>query len=266
MSSRCASRGSGATRWTNHALDQLMPAEEANPLTKLVIAGCHSLAFVPCVPRRAVAARSQHLTRARSDAGLIGDPLEKASFEAIEWSYSRGVCDYHRVRSRSRAMGLTALRPGDMAAPIKGGRGLRILHRFAFQSALKRMSCIIQVQDEATFRCGALAEQRPGARLLAVAHGRGALQPGGQGCGRSHGAALRDGGLPLRLHGSPLITRPSCAAQKPANYDAVHLYYSQKGCRVRALVACAESACALQFVDKRRRSSRSATACWAATN
>eukprot|EP00803_Ostreobium_quekettii_P002740 evm.model.scf_1942.1 EVM.evm.TU.scf_1942.1 scf_1942:7847-15557(-) len=61
------------------------------------------------------------------DGQLIGDPLEKAAFEATEWSYS-----------------------GDSAAHRKKKERAQILHRFHFSSSLKRMSVVIRVDSQET--------------------------------------------------------------------------------------------------------------------
>ncbi|XP_065830275.1 endoplasmic reticulum transmembrane helix translocase-like isoform X2 [Oscarella lobularis] len=63
------------------------------------------------------------------DEGSVGDPLEKAALKAVDWSISRG----------------------DIVTPRKGLRqSIKILHRFHFSSALKRMSCVVSHQKGAT--------------------------------------------------------------------------------------------------------------------
>ncbi len=55
----------------------ITPCDQLPDDTKFVIAGCHSLAFI--------------------GQGLVGDPLEKASFKAINFAYTKGLCSFvHR--------------------------------------------------------------------------------------------------------------------------------------------------------------------------
>eukprot|EP00497_Spongosphaera_streptacantha_P005164 TRINITY_DN6102_c0_g1_i1.p1 TRINITY_DN6102_c0_g1~~TRINITY_DN6102_c0_g1_i1.p1 ORF type:complete len:179 (-),score=44.60 TRINITY_DN6102_c0_g1_i1:48-545(-) len=94
--------------------------------SQIVIAGCNSLVYLP-----------------PQDGGkpkVVGDPLENAGLRAIHWQFAPD--------------GAT------LTSPMKAGRKvmLRILHRFPFASALKRMSCVVEVRD-------------PGQRLVIVAKG-----------------------------------------------------------------------------------------------
>ncbi|CAF5225265.1 unnamed protein product, partial [Rotaria magnacalcarata] len=68
---------------------------------KQVLLTCHALAFL--------------------EGDIIGDPLEKATLNALEWTVTRG----------------------DTVVPVKGRTGRwQIVQRFHFLSALKRMSVI----------------------------------------------------------------------------------------------------------------------------
>ncbi|BFZ20171.1 hypothetical protein BsWGS_23210 [Bradybaena similaris] len=79
----------------------IIPAHDAPLETTQVLATCHALV---------------HL-----DEELVGDPLEKATLNAIEWSLTKGET---------------------VVPQKKKTHGLKIYHRFHFQSSLKRMSVI----------------------------------------------------------------------------------------------------------------------------
>ncbi|ESO92805.1 hypothetical protein LOTGIDRAFT_162282 [Lottia gigantea] len=81
--------------------EEIVHATEVPITTAQVMASCHSLV---------------HL-----DDELVGDPLEKATLNAVEWTLTKA----------------------DSVLPQKKGpQGLKIFHRFHFASALKRMSVI----------------------------------------------------------------------------------------------------------------------------
>lgn len=80
---------------------EIIPIGEIPESTAQVLATCHSLAQL--------------------DDGLVGDPLEKATLQAIDWSLSRG----------------------DSVIPKRGKfKALKIYHRYHFSSSLKRMSVL----------------------------------------------------------------------------------------------------------------------------
>ncbi|GAB2218242.1 hypothetical protein Drorol1_Dr00001461 [Drosera rotundifolia] len=72
-----------------------------------ILASCHALVFV--------------------DNKLVGDPLEKAALEGIEWTY----------------------KADEKAMPKKGsGQTVQIIHRYHFASHLKRMAVVVRVQEQ----------------------------------------------------------------------------------------------------------------------
>ena len=103
----------------------LVSAETISMDTKYVIAGCHSLAVIP-------------------DTGIVGDPLEKSAFNAIGWSY----------KQNDTAIS-TPPTSGEASAPSgpKQTHRIRIVQRFAFTSALKRMSAIVCLDHLDTRPC-----------------------------------------------------------------------------------------------------------------
>ncbi|PVD22376.1 hypothetical protein C0Q70_18186 [Pomacea canaliculata] len=81
---------------------EIKAASEAPLTTIQVLATCHSLVQL--------------------EDEMVGDPLEKATLKAVEWTLTKG----------------------EAVVPMKGrGSGLKIYHRFHFSSALKRMSVIV---------------------------------------------------------------------------------------------------------------------------
>jgi manganese-transporting P-type ATPase len=88
----------------------MISVAQASSDAALVLASCHSLVHV--------------------DNELIGDPLELAALEAVEWVYGRSAS----------------------AVPKRGGSSSicsRIAHRFRFTSALQRMSVVVEVSGSA---------------------------------------------------------------------------------------------------------------------
>ena len=81
--------------------DTVIPLSQAPSDAVQVLASCHALVML--------------------DDGLVGDPLEKVTLEAVEWNLTRG----------------------EAVVPRKGkASGIKIFQRFHFSSQLKRMSVI----------------------------------------------------------------------------------------------------------------------------
>lgn len=138
----------------------LVPAAEAPPEARVVLGGCHSL------------------VRAGDggDGELLGDPLESAAMAAIGWTFSRGGSSSSR----------------------DGATCVRLVHRFPFSSALKRMSCVV-----------------------AVRRGAGA-------------AAVEETWVVAK--GAPEVMARLFAGGPPGDdYDEAHRQHSRRGCRVLAL-------------------------------
>ncbi|XP_071447339.1 endoplasmic reticulum transmembrane helix translocase [Hetaerina americana] len=96
------------------SLSTVTPLQEVPPETVRVLATCHSLAQL--------------------DDGLVGDPMEKATLSALDWTLTKG----------------------DAVLPRRGKTpGMKIFHRHHFSSALKRMSvvagCTLPGTTDATY-------------------------------------------------------------------------------------------------------------------
>lgn len=89
---------------------EMVAVQESSVDAALVLAGCHSLVHV--------------------DNEIIGDPLELAGLESVQWNYGRT----------------------ETAVPKRGGSGMaaaKILKRYRFASALQRMSVIAEIRGTA---------------------------------------------------------------------------------------------------------------------
>lgn len=101
-----------------------MPLSDAPLESVQVLATCHSLVQL--------------------DDGIVGDPLEKATLKAVNWSLTKSIITIH-----SLFLGILALYNllyfviGDSVIPKKGKSSvLKIVQRHHFSSALKRMSVV----------------------------------------------------------------------------------------------------------------------------
>jgi len=90
--------------------------------SQLVVVGCNSLVTIPPMDG--------------NPSKVVGDPLEKAGLKALQWTtdLSEGeACFVSPPKTSSRRI------------------TCRVLHRFPFSSALKRMSCIVEVRDTQSY-------------------------------------------------------------------------------------------------------------------
>ncbi|KAH9131452.1 hypothetical protein LEN26_007694 [Aphanomyces euteiches] len=124
---------------------------------QIILAGCHSLMLL--------------------DGKTMGDPLEKTILSHIQWD----------------------LRAGDIIVPalsfLPGSRSVKIVHRYAFSSDLKRMSTIVAIES-------ALPDETMSVKLLSK--------------------------------GAPEVME-SLFRSVPDYYTKVYKHYTLKGCRVLAI-------------------------------
>eukprot|EP00794_Sanderia_malayensis_P015929 gene15929-17530_t len=86
-------------------VDEIQSVESVPMETVRVLSTCHALTYI--------------------DDALVGDPMEKALLQSIDWTFTKG----------------------DVCLPKKGQRqSLKITHRFHFTSALRRMSVVSSMQ------------------------------------------------------------------------------------------------------------------------
>ncbi|ETV86372.1 hypothetical protein, variant 2 [Aphanomyces astaci] len=130
---------------------------------QLILAGCHSLMVV--------------------DGKVLGDPLETTILSHVKWN----------------------LRPGDVLVPhwsfSPGPKSMKIVHRYAFSSELKRMSSIVVVEAPTT---------------------------------SSTGMSSASSSVKLLSKGAPEVME-SLFETIPHYYTKVYTHYAMKGCRVLAL-------------------------------
>ena len=110
---------SGAPGTETSGIEGLVPAHECPIETRACLASAHALVVL-------------------SDEGVIGDPMEKNTLEAIKWAVTKG----DRVAPLPSSS-------GSNSQSSKGG-SLQIIRRFPFSSALKRMSTVSYRQSHPT--------------------------------------------------------------------------------------------------------------------
>ncbi|CAK9298477.1 unnamed protein product [Gordionus sp. m RMFG-2023] len=114
--------------------NSLVPLEECSRITKMVLGTCHSLINLPRGEQDDQLESGPRLPRTHGltwDINIIGDPLEKAILQELGWNLTKNDV----------VIGVNKTVHELTWSPLK------ILHRFHFLSALKRMSVIISYKD-----------------------------------------------------------------------------------------------------------------------
>ncbi len=167
-SSSSSSSPSSSKALVPSVMTALVSGAQAPLMTRIVMGGCHELANVV-------------------GSGIVGDPMEKTVFAAAGWGFGSNVS----------ASALNAGAGSGSSGYVFTSRDakLRLVHRFAFSSARKRMACVLEAEGE-----------RVGARRVYYVVSKGAPEV-----------------LESRFRALPV------------GYSATHRHYAQNGCRVLAL-------------------------------
>ena len=91
---------------------------ETDRNANMVLGGCHTLANI--------------------DGQMVGDPIEKQSFEGIKWKYNDALRESTGPQTK-----------------------VTLLKKFLFESSLKRMAVVVNVQDTSGTKCRVLAKGAP---------------------------------------------------------------------------------------------------------
>jgi cation-transporting ATPase 13A1 len=119
--------------------DLISDANKLSMETSLVIATCHSLFKLgsTTVARGEDSKSSSSKNVDHQGEDIVGDPMERTALKFVNWT----MVHSDMVMKRTRVA--AAVKTAGAASAITA----KILHRFPFSSALKRMSCIIAIND-----------------------------------------------------------------------------------------------------------------------
>jgi cation-transporting ATPase 13A1 len=229
----------------------LVPAPGAPAAAKLVIAGCHAIVAVKSAQKAAAAAAAGVLAADTMGVEIVGDPIEKAALAGIRWTVdARGlarpasyladaamaaVAAQYATFSTGGGGGSGSGGSGGSSSSSSGngGSSVEVLRRWAFSSALKRMTALVRAANAA----GLAAPQPPkggagnGGRTSAAA----ALSPSAaEAFAAANTLAPSAGGLYAVCKGAPEVIE-LLLASVPPGYTSAHQRLAASGSRVLAL-------------------------------
>ncbi|KAG2488279.1 hypothetical protein HYH03_013129 [Edaphochlamys debaryana] len=184
------------------------------PRATLVLAACHSLVVVEAARRaegkeeKKEGGKDKEKDKEKDkdkEAEVVGDPLEKAALETVGWTF----------------LGANAGGAGSDVS-LSPDRRVRatLLQRFHFSSALKRMACVVRLEDDTPGAAG------PSPYAYGADGSPGSAPPGP---GSSLGPQLV-----VVAKGAPEVLK-GLLGSVPADYDAQYKRYAAQGARVIAL-------------------------------
>lgn len=200
----------------------VIPTATALPaMSQLVLLGCHDLLAVqvrvPPPPKRpGVQAQAQAESTGSMRTEYAGDPIEQAAHSALGWAVDGSGTARPLGGPRVGTLESWGVLPDTAAS---ASPAVRVLHRWPFTSALKRMTCAVQVNAQGL---EAIRRAAKGSAKAGTGATKAALDnvPTGQGV--------------LVTKGAPEVVEKLLAAVPPG-YAATQAQMSAKGSRVLAL-------------------------------
>ncbi|CAM9705980.1 unnamed protein product, partial [Phaeothamnion confervicola] len=192
------------------AMTKIKRAKSLGPAVLRVLAGCHSVTVV--------------------DGVAVGDPLELAALEGIRWRLCRPPGGSAHSGGGGGSGG-TVLVPDALVQSNPENVPIRIVHTFAFDPRLRRMSAFIVRADDVLQRLNGAWHATAAAAATAPA------SPTATGAAAVAAAKARppfDGRVWVVCKGAPEALEPLLVAL-PAHYRATYLYHMGRGRRVLAL-------------------------------